>query len=1041
MLLFLLFGQKAESQQFCTTEPGPGAVGQLPANQGNFGNTGGPYFIRLYVHVVRRNDGTGGYTPEEVRQALEILDQDFNPHNIFFVWDCDIDYIDSDYYHDNIAISIYFQNPHTDGIDIYLQPPHPGLPGGQGRASGIPGERLYLFGSIGGFPLALSHAFSHEVGHCLGLYHTHHPNDPFASGCDELVNQSNCSSCGDFVCDTPADPNINFNVDNDCEWTDSGNDANGDPYAPDEENIMAYTDLGCMDYFTEGQAERMRLVIATEQILQDCLVEPDFIGQNIATNTPNNGDFLIEGDLVIEPGATLTISAGVTVRFGEQSRLIIEPDGRLVHFGTLTSMGCRNNSWQGVKVWGSGGSQSQYTVNGVRAQGRIECRPGSLVENAEVGIQLYGPTYQLSGGQIICSGGEVKNCPIGIEFAPYQNFWPYPTSQQGQPRNYFGSMSRMAFSVDGDYPHGAPFHSFVHMTGVNGINLTGCSYVNSMGAEGAEIDDWGYGIFANDAGFNVRAVANGNTYPPSSYTNSNFNGLGYGIYTAKVLESRPFLVRQSDFSNCFVGIRVRSVSGGTILFNNFTLEGVPSVSVADEQVGISFEYDITGFTCQENAFVNTTGEGLTTIGIFCNNTGDQNKDIRKNTFEGLTVGNLANGQNGANPAANPDEIRGLNYLCNRNFDVLVDGADFDVASGWVRSKQGLPNSNSTIGHDAAGNRFSYTGTDFINSGAGDIEYFYDPFSTNQEPLTTIGNFTTTEADPNDCPTDYCEPPCKYEYELNAIKTEYYDRKGDYLAAKADYVSNPTEGKLLEMAAHRRAMDEAAYMVVIHQLYDTVAYHRDTLMTWIGNMNSVPAELWLADLHLAAGDAATALQLLDNIPNNYPLSTGETADVQLYRDIANILSGQPVYGLDGATLASVGSYDQSGGNAGGWAQNILTLYGAHYPPRYILSSGIGERSSEDRAKEIDNIENTGEHLTVRPNPANSHVEFLLQDPSEGSGTRLFIMDMSGRTVRAFDLPEGVSSMRWDTGDNPSGIYFYQLIADGKALQSGKIILDK
>lgn len=1049
MLLFLLFGQRAESQQFCTTEPGPGAVGQLSVNQGNFGNTGGPYFIRLYVHVVRRDDGTGGYTPEEVRQALAILDQDFNPHNIFFVWDCGIDYIDSDYYHDNIAISIFFQNPHTDGIDLYLQPPHIGQPNGQGLAGGIPAERLYVFGSINGPPLALSHVLSHEVGHCLGLYHTHHPNDPLASGCHELVNQSNCSSCGDFVCDTPADPNISFNVDNDCEWTGSGNDANGNPYDPDEENIMAYTDLGCMDYFTDGQGERMRQVIATEQVLQDCLVEPDFTGQNIATNTtwttantPNNGDFLIEGDLVIEPGATLTISAGVTVRFGEQSRLIIEPDGRLVHFGTLTSMGCRNSSWQGVKVWGSGGGQSQYTVNGVRAQGRIECKQGSLIENAEVGIQLYGPTYQLSGGQISCSGGEVKNCPIGIEFAPYRNFWPYPTSQQGQPRNYFGSMSRMAFSVDGDYPHGAPFHSFVHMTGVNGINLTGCSYVNSMGIDGAEIADWGYGIFANDAGFNVRAAANGNTYPPSSYTNSEFNGLGYGIYTAMVVTNRPYQVRQSDFNNCFVGLRNRGVSGATILHNNFNLGEVPSEAVTTEQAGICFEIGITGFTCQENDFENITGtDALTTIGIFCDNTGDFSKEIRKNTFTGVTVGNLANGQNGANPVANPGIIRGLNYLCNRNFTIKTDGAEFDMASGWVRGKQGLVNPQSVLGHDAAGNEFSPTGTDFINSGAGDIEYFYDQFSTNQTPITIIGNVTPTPADPNECPTEYCEPPCKYQHEIDIIKTEYHDRKGDYLAAQADYTANPTEGKLLEMAGHRQAMDGAAYMVVIHQLYDTVAYHRDTLMAWIGNMNSVSAELWLADLHLASGDAATALQVLDNIPNNYTLSTEEQTDVQSYRAIANILNGQPVYGLDGTTLASVGSYDQSGGNSGGWAQNILTLYGAHYPPRYILSSGIGERSAEGKAKGMDGAAGTEEHLTVQPNPASSHVEFRLRRPSEGGNTRLVIMDMAGRSVREFDVPEGVSSMRWDTGTNPSGIYFYQLIAAGKPLQSGKIILDK
>jgi hypothetical protein len=795
----------------------------------------------------------------------------------------------------------------------------------------------------------------------------------------------------------------------------------------------------------------MRQMISFSPVLQACLVGPDYTAHTIpantsvtwtATNTPNNGDFLIEDDLVIEEGATLTIGAGVTVHFGEQGRVIIKPNARLYLDGTLTGMGC-GITWRGVETWGNSG-QSQYAVGGVRAQGWFIGRSGSVVENAETGVKLYGPSYTANaGGLISCSGTTFRNCTISVEIPPYENFWPYsyPPGWQGQPRNYSASLSRCTFVVDGDYPHDAPFHSFVHITGVNGINLTGNSYTNTVGSEGAEIADWGYGIFANDAGFNVRAAANGNTYPPSSYTNSGFNGLGYGIYTAMIVTNRPYQVRQSDFNNCFVGLRNRGVSGATILHNNFNLGEVPSDAVTTEQAGICFEIGISGFTCQENEFTNVTGtDALTTIGIFCDNTGDFSKEIRKNTFTGVTVGNLANGQNGANPNVTFD-IRGLNYLCNRNFTIKTDGAEFDVASGWVRGKQGLVNPQSVLGHDAAGNEFSPTGTDFINSGGGDIEYFYDPFSANQTPLTIIGSVTPTEALENTCPTEYCEPPCKYQHEIDVIKTEYHDRKGDYLAAQADYTANPTEGKLLEMAGHRQAMDGAAYMVVIHQLYDTVAYHRDTLMAWIGNMNSVPAELWLAGLHLASGDAAMALQVLDNIPNNYTLSSGEQTDVQSYRDIANILSGQPAYGLDGATLASVGNYDQSGGNAGGWAQNILTLYGAHYPPRYTLSSGIGERSAEGNAKEMEEAAGNGEHLSVQPNPASSHVEFRLRRPSEGGNTRLVIMDMAGRSVREFDVPEGVSSMRWDTGANPSGIYFYQLIAAGKALQSGKIILDK
>jgi hypothetical protein len=97
---------------------------------------------------------------------------------------------------------------------------------------------------------------AHELGHFFGLSH------PFDNTIPELANESNCSTAGDKICDTPADPyttgnNINMYIDLNCNFIYAGQDANHESYAPDVSNIMSYyTPCVCLT-FTHDQYESM----------------------------------------------------------------------------------------------------------------------------------------------------------------------------------------------------------------------------------------------------------------------------------------------------------------------------------------------------------------------------------------------------------------------------------------------------------------------------------------------------------------------------------------------------------------------------------------------------------------------------------------------------------------------------------------------------------------------------------------------------------------------------------------------------------------
>ena len=489
------------------------------------------------------------------------------------------------------------------------------------------------------------------------------------------------------------------------------------------------------------------------------------------------------GNLVIESGANLTINGGILF-FEEDSKIIIEPGGKLILNGTTCTAPC-DQTWAGIEVWGMPGIH-QYEVNGECAQGILELKGGAIIENAVTGVMLgekIGDNYYQTGGILVTNYDDEQfaalfiNNQRSINIGDYHNYLPNDPNEREVSN--LSIIENCMFEINEDYLMGAWWHTHIYLYQVNGIRIKGNTFVNNY-----TLTPSGHGINAYQAGFKVEGICTSviDPCPEQSLIPNTFINFKKAV---NLYNAYPYTltVKNAEFYNNTNGILLTNANNASILFNVFHIgenpgEGEEGCEGDDPSYGIDM-INCTNFAVEENEFYKASGAPAGNyIGIRVNSCPSRSDLIYKNLFEGISIGNQAEGWNRSGNAET-----GVSYFCNENSG---NNYDFYVSNeAVIRGYIGYYN-------EPSGNKLSSTAqVQFQNDYTEPIIYFFNQNVSN-EVLTTPSQhvFPIGINDNNTCPSHYGGQGGT-EGSIVLTDEEILGKEADYFQNYTDYNSIET----------------------------------------------------------------------------------------------------------------------------------------------------------------------------------------------------------------------------------------------------------
>jgi len=243
---------------------------------GQFKNAG-TTCIPMRIHIVTEDDGTGGVNMGDVNAGIANLNNFYKQAGIeFYIGAVNI-IMNSGWYDfdETEQAALTMANSIYDAPNVYFVKEI-----SVGIAGKACGYAFFPANTTSSLDIMMANecvinapngTFVHEFGHFFNLGHTHEGTengnmDPMAENVARTGANANCSTNGDMLCDTQADPQGTNNAA--CMFNNDGaspNDQFGMTYTPDINNIMSYYDDECGGIFTPQQYARIINGLATRQ--------------------------------------------------------------------------------------------------------------------------------------------------------------------------------------------------------------------------------------------------------------------------------------------------------------------------------------------------------------------------------------------------------------------------------------------------------------------------------------------------------------------------------------------------------------------------------------------------------------------------------------------------------------------------------------------------------------------------------------------------------------------------------------------------------